>query len=523
MFHHPCSPFRHARAGGQPRFLFSIPVLLPYVHKPPERHRCERPLPACSPAACAGRFVLPHVSWRLALGNGAGRLRLLRWFLGICAVLLLIVAIGTYVLARRHAAWQEARLAELEAEVRALGFPLTREELAAWNSLPDGAENAAYHFRQLKPLLDKLEPSMMDDERQKLREELDERAPGEAATDDMRERMRAVLDAQRPFLDAIVEAAPYAESVIYEPEGAVLMGSLLAVDINSTLRKAVRSTTSASRFAAHLGDHDAAVQYHLAGLAAAESLAREPNMLSHLVRLGFHRILAEQLRHSLAKTPFSEPHLRQLALSYEGISLVDSYFLSLAGESVVGAEMIHAEYGDAPLPPSQGSSVLRLLPKPLRDGLARNERIALIEHMLQFYVLDGKPMHAIIPAVENIESNFGMLQIFARLAAPYSRGVYSVFAQYEASLRMVRTALAIERYERAHGALPEALDALTPGYLDAIPIDPFDGQPIRYQVRDNGYLLYSIGPDGGDDGGEPFDYKEREGAYTFAVERAPSP
>jgi len=48
-----------------------------------------------------------------------------------------------------------------------------------------------------------------------------------------------------------------------------------------------------------------------------------------------------------------------------------------------------------------------------------------------------------------------------------------------------------------------------------VPVDPFDGRPIRYRRTDPGYLLYSVDTDGQDHGGrersdaqqgEPYDW-----------------
>jgi hypothetical protein len=37
--------------------------------------------------------------------------------------------------------------------------------------------------------------------------------------------------------------------------------------------------------------------------------------------------------------------------------------------------------------------------------------------------------------------------------------------------------------------------------LPAVPLDPFDGKPLRFVTRTNGVTVYSIGQDGKDDGG----------------------
>jgi hypothetical protein len=67
--------------------------------------------------------------------------------------------------------------------------------------------------------------------------------------------------------------------------------------------------------------------------------------------------------------------------------------------------------------------------------------------------------------------------------------------------RLARTALAVERFRLAHGRLPESLGELVPEFLPVVPADPFDGQPLRYRVLSKGYMVYSVGDDGHDDGG----------------------
>jgi hypothetical protein len=71
----------------------------------------------------------------------------------------------------------------------------------------------------------------------------------------------------------------------------------------------------------------------------------------------------------------------------------------------------------------------------------------------------------------------------------------------EATVTLARTAIACERYRLANGDLPAKLDDLVPEYLDVAPLDPCDGQPLRYVSDAGGVRLYSIGADLVDDGG----------------------
>jgi hypothetical protein len=70
--------------------------------------------------------------------------------------------------------------------------------------------------------------------------------------------------------------------------------------------------------------------------------------------------------------------------------------------------------------------------------------------------------------------------------------------------QMVLTAIALDRYRMAHGEFPQRLEALLPVLLPTLPRDAMNGEPLRYQPRpDGGFILYSVGFDGMDDGGDP--------------------
>lgn len=65
------------------------------------------------------------------------------------------------------------------------------------------------------------------------------------------------------------------------------------------------------------------------------------------------------------------------------------------------------------------------------------------------------------------------------------------------------SAVALELHRRKHGSYPNSLTEIETSLLPAIPLDIFDGQPIRYALREGKPLLYSIGVDRKDDSGRP--------------------
>jgi hypothetical protein len=68
---------------------------------------------------------------------------------------------------------------------------------------------------------------------------------------------------------------------------------------------------------------------------------------------------------------------------------------------------------------------------------------------------------------------------------------------------LARTAIAIKRYSlRNNGRVPSALTELSPALLKQMPTDFMDGNPLRYRLKSDGtFLLYSVGRDFRDDGG----------------------
>ena len=82
---------------------------------------------------------------------------------------------------------------------------------------------------------------------------------------------------------------------------------------------------------------------------------------------------------------------------------------------------------------------------------------------------------------------------------------------------MLLAAVALKRYELRNGRPAPSLAALVPEYLDTVPVDFMDGQPLRYRLQEDGtWRLYSIGWDGKDDGGDPTPASPGQKYETFS-------
>ena len=91
----------------------------------------------------------------------------------------------------------------------------------------------------------------------------------------------------------------------------------------------------------------------------------------------------------------------------------------------------------------------------------------------------------------------------------------------ETQRNLMRLAVAARRFSAQRGRLPKSLDELVPDWIPALPVDPFDGKPLRTKRTDSGLVLDSVGPDGIDDGGAPMDWVKKTGDIVFHVRQKP--
>jgi hypothetical protein len=98
--------------------------------------------------------------------------------------------------------------------------------------------------------------------------------------------------------------------------------------------------------------------------------------------------------------------------------------------------------------------------------------------------------------------DMNLRQLFSGSAGSLASAIRRTMAA-EGSKRVVITAIALKRFQLKHGNFPEKISDLAPEFLAAVPLDPVDGKPLRYHANPDGtFLLYSVGENGVDDGGD---------------------
>lgn len=120
-----------------------------------------------------------------------------------------------------------------------------------------------------------------------------------------------------------------------------------------------------------------------------------------------------------------------------------------------------------------------------------------------------KSMKALEPRLNDLVVRFQNRGFYDKLRFPSEMSVGSLSRVFNRALRaetersLVLVAISIKRYTLRHGKPPPSLSALVPEFLASVPVDYMDGQPLKYRPGpDGGFLLYSVGEDGNDDGGD---------------------
>lgn len=86
------------------------------------------------------------------------------------------------------------------------------------------------------------------------------------------------------------------------------------------------------------------------------------------------------------------------------------------------------------------------------------------------------------------------------LLVPSVQQASTVQTRTQSRRNMLEAAYALEAYQLQHNEYPDSLSKLTPAFLNRVPTDDYNGQPLAYERKTGGYLLYS-GNDLKDDGG----------------------
>lgn len=251
------------------------------------------------------------------------------------------------------------------------------------------------------------------------------------------------------------------------------------------------------------GDVDGALASCCAILNVGRSVGDESGFDPPLVRIGFRGTVTRRIERVLAQGEPSESALAALQRLLEQEEGEPLFLQGARGQRIAWERFFEAlrsgtlaknRFQQTFLPVAALSSRPAILDLTTRiveiAKLPGEKQLQGLKEAGPFLAKRGKefPWFAwlyVVPRVERITTDLARGQAYS-----------------QAQLRCAIAALAAERYRRAHGQWPLSLDALLPDSVAKVPADPFDGQPLRMCRSEDRVVIYSIGPDGQDCGGD---------------------
>ena len=100
---------------------------------------------------------------------------------------------------------------------------------------------------------------------------------------------------------------------------------------------------------------------------------------------------------------------------------------------------------------------------------------------------------------QRLPSKNSVGRMLHQILIPALSGVQKMKCQAHTDMAATQALLALKCFKDKTGRLPKTLDELVPEYLAAVPLDDFDGKPLRYSPEKK--IIYSVGKDLKDVGG----------------------
>jgi hypothetical protein len=447
-------------------------------------------------------------------------------------------------------------------EIRKQGYPVTLAELDKWYPTPPPGENAANVYEQAFAQLNiwstnedvVLRPA---ERRRRQRHEPTNSVP----------TLVSVTVYRRELLPVVGNAKLPLGSQALSNEVRSLIGDYLADNAEPLRLLHVGTSVSRCRYPvdltkgfeaplAHLnkvrnsakllalecilqsedGNGESATKTIIDGFRFAGSIEQEPLLISQLVRIACQGITLSGLERMLNRTTPTDTELSQIAAVASEAEASETVIRGFVGEMACHDAIFRTSVSNfagwvaegwlwTPLNTKKTYIVAPLIALYRATGLMDIDQLSYLRGMEGYIEACRKPLPLRLSASESCRTNAENLprwRFLSKMFLPALSNCHVKEAGAVARLRAARIALMIERYRLANGELPNSLGDLVSKLVDAIPADPFDGKPLRYKKLAKGYVVYSVGENGKDDGGDETISARtnwRPADITFTVER----
>lgn len=288
-----------------------------------------------------------------------------------------------------------------------------------------------------------------------------------------------------------------------DPDRAAVGGVPHLVD----LRNSVRLLLLRAWLRARSGAADGALRDVRRCLLLTPHLRHDPLLVSQLVRASCDRLAVRRLNGIVNMVALDDLEEETLAgvIAAAGLALDErneGLVRALDGERIIygawfgkqllaGWRELMGEEDAEELP-----WILRLYPQYIGRPLLKRDLRCYMLTMVDYRELARRPFPDLVALPD--DQTAPRCGVLTRLISPSVRGCCRTVALRQTALELARVGLALCLHRKQQDAYPASLAELAS--LSPAPSDPF-GAGFLYRRRDDGFVVYSVGPDLKDDGG----------------------
>jgi hypothetical protein len=268
------------------------------------------------------------------------------------------------------------------------------------------------------------------------------------------------------------------------------------------------------RLLAAEGKTEAALEEYATGLRFAAHLRRQPDLTYEADANSVYLFTTRALKGMLPSTDPSPASCRRLADQLAGVDLVPASVRAQQAHLLRMVAFFDAlRSGRMPASAVLGGSKSVWRVK-LRDAystvgrpLLDQDEVASLQAMEQMIRATGEPWPQCGKDLARASQQAAALPGYRSLITRrFFSGLYDTESpplrlRLAAGLGSTQIALALKAYQAEHGDYPADLSALEQDGWK-LPLDPFTGKPYRYRRDNQGFLVYSLGEDMKDQGGQ---------------------
>jgi hypothetical protein len=252
------------------------------------------------------------------------------------------------------------------------------------------------------------------------------------------------------------------------------------------------------------GDFDNAWLSGLAILAIARAVGEQPGAISQIVRLNLRLQAIASLERTLALVPKSLPAklLEEAQRQLADEAAKPATMPLLRGERAglhllltnLEAGVVDRELEESVLREDYSSDLSYAL---LTGNSYKHDHAWLLDFFNKAVAIARLPPSEQLSRFQQLEDTLRKGPALAKMLMPALVNLVERDLTTRARLDCATAAIAVERFRLARGSWPNSLEEVVAAkLLDRVPVDVFDGKPLRYRKTANGVVVYSVGPDG---------------------------